>query len=774
MRALQVRPLAVAGAAAVAGVLPATGTARDLVLALALLAAGALCARFLPRAAGLCGVCTAAALAGLAAGHRSHAGLQERLRTLHALRARTAAVQPVEFELSVAETGEDPFRARAWLYGSDTRGTPFLCSWSGACPDGVRVGSRVRIAGRLYIPAARGNPGERDAAQGLAARGAVGVVDLGRAANLVVLQTGAATPWFHLRRLRRRIGQRILRTLPSDVAPLVAALLLGYRSGVSPEDRQSFERTGTLHLLAISGLHVLILAAGVHRLLRVLGAGPRSAAAVTLLLAVLYAPLAGAGPPIRRAVGVLAFYALALALGRAPDVASALGGTALVLVLADPAGVHRIGFQLSFAAVAGIAWLARPWTERATRRHRLLARFPAVRADHPLRLRVSGYLLRAFPAALAAWLSTAGLVAHAFGLVAPVAVAVNVAVGPLVALLLPANAALAAGLNAAAPVCTLLVRCLRSFLKLAAVLPCVRVVPPTGVVVAVWMTGVAALRRRALCGVVLMACSTGAALLPRAPPTPGLVLLNVGHGQAALLRFPGGDAVLVDAGSRTTPKSGRRIVRPALQALGVTRLRAVVCTHRDADHWNALPEILASFPVDRVWCGGDPPAALRRAAARRGIPLGRARPGQVLHETQGARLEVIAAATPGLRSSNDRSLVLRFSLRGRVFLLPADREERGLRALLAGGAARCDVLLAPHHGAACAAAAEVGRVFAPRLLLVSGARSSSDAAALRAYATSEPWTTWSDGCIEVSVSRNGSLTVRGWRSGRVRVCAPPR
>ena len=496
-----------------AGVLAAAGTGRDLVLALALLAAWALCARIRPRAAGLCGVCAAAALAGLAAGHRSRAGLQERLRTLYALRARTSAAQPVELELSVAETGEDPFRAQAWLYGSDVRGAPFLCRWSGVCADDVRVGSRVRIAGRLYIPVARGNPGERDRAQALAARGAVGVIDLGRAANLVVLQTGVATPGFRLRRLRRRIGRRLMHTLPADVAPLVAALLLGYRSGVPPEDRRSFARTGTLHLLAISGLHVLILAAGVHRLLRTLGAGPRFAAGATLLLAVLYAPLAGAGPPIRRAVGVLAFYALALVLGRAPDVATALGGTALVLALADPAGVHRIGFQLSFAAVAGIAWLGRPWTERVTRRHRLLARFPAVRADHPLRLRVSGYLLRAFPPALAAWLSTAGLVAHAFGLVTPFAVAVNVAVGPLVALLLPANAALAAGLSAAAPVCTLLVRGLRSLLEHAAGLPCVRVAPPAGLAVAVWMTGVTVLRRSALCGVLLLACGTGAGLV---------------------------------------------------------------------------------------------------------------------------------------------------------------------------------------------------------------------------------------------------------------------
>ena len=144
----------------------------------------------------------------------------------------------------------------------------------------------------------------------------------------------------------------------------------------------------------------------------------------------------------------------------------------------------------------------------------------------------------------------------------------------------------------------------------------------------------------------------------------------------------------------------------------------------------------------------------------------------MLHATGRARLEVIAAAAPGLSSSNDSSLVLRYSLRGRTFLLPADREERGLHALLAGGAGRCDVLVAPHHGAACAAAAAVGRAFAPRLLLVSGARSSSDAATLRAYATSEPWTTWEDGCIEVLVRESGSLTVRGWRSGRVRVCAP--
>ena len=126
------------------------------------------------------------------------------------------------------------------------------------------------------------------------------------------------------------------RLRPADVGPVAVALLLGMRSGLRDLDRLRYERTGTMHMLAISGLHVILLAGLVHTLLRRLGAGPRTAALATLVLAWAYVPLTGAAAPVRRAVTMLTTYGLALVRGRKPDPWSALSGAALLLVLHEP------------------------------------------------------------------------------------------------------------------------------------------------------------------------------------------------------------------------------------------------------------------------------------------------------------------------------------------------------------------------------------------------------------------------------------------------------
>ena len=122
-----------------------------------------------------------------------------------------------------------------------------------------------------------------------------------------------------------------------------------------------------MHLLAISGMHVLLLAGSIHKILRWLGAGPRLAAGCTLALAIAYVPLTGGAPPIRRAVTGLAFYGVALVRGRPGDPASALGGAALVSALFEPAQVATVGFRLSFCAAAAISLLASRWSRACAR-----------------------------------------------------------------------------------------------------------------------------------------------------------------------------------------------------------------------------------------------------------------------------------------------------------------------------------------------------------------------------------------------------------------------
>ncbi len=655
------------------------------------------------------------------------------------------------YRLVVERAGEDPFAGRAWLSGRTAEGGGIFCSWPGPASDRLGKGAHLIVTGRVGVPAPAGNPGQRDPGEALVGGGASLRLDLRAAENARILEPAPEGPRLWIERLRRRAARRLQATLPADLGGVACALLLGLRGGVPDADRRLFERTGTLHLLAISGMHVILLAACASWLLRRAGLGPRTTALATFGLASVYLPLAGGDPPIRRAVLGLAFHTLSLLRGRPADAASALGGAAAVIALLDPADVLTAGFRLTFLATAGIAFLARVLAERWGRRHRFLARFPAVRQDRPLRLRLNGYLLKAVPVSLAATLFTLPSVAFDFGRVSPLSVATNLFAVPLVSLALPLLPLLAAGAEFVAAPTVLLLSLLRTVLAGADRLPFVHlaVAPPSLPVFVAWALGCVALRRGTFACLPIFAAALLAWPSPAAPREPSLLLFDVGHGQAALLRLPGGRVALLDAGSRTHPEAGRRVLLPALRAEGVLRLDLVVCSHADADHWNALPELFAALPVARLVVGADPAPGLLQAARARGIRVDSAQPGETLLEGEGAALRVLETLDDGGATRNDRSLAMLLTVRGRRVLLPADREEAGLRALIAAGIPRVDVLVAPHHGAACREARALGEAAHPEALLVSASASFPDSATLQAYGAERTFQTAARGALRV-------------------------
>ncbi len=760
------RPLLVAGPAAVAGAALA---------AVSPLWTGVPVVALLAWAAARRAVVPALLAAALAAG--SVAGALDRapLRAFAADWPR-APPGPVETRLEVTRCGEDPFHGRAWLEGRPPEGPGLSCAFAGRLPKGIGPGAVVRVAGWCRAPLPASNPGEFDRRALLAARGIAWQCDLRTGENVEIL---CPAPWSVggvLARVRRGAAARLCADLPPDVAPLAVAFLVGDRAGLSDDDRLLFDRTGTTHVLAISGMHVILLAAMVHALLRALGLGPRAAAGVTLVLALAYVPVAGAGGPVRRAVAVLAFHALALVRGRPPDAGSALGGAALVLALTDPAEMLSIGSQLSFLAAAAIVWLARPWRDRWSKRYLLLRRFPAVRQDRRLLLPVTGYLLSAVPVSLAAWLATLALVARVFGVITPFALPINVIVGPLASLFLGAAMLAALAVPGAGFAATLLARAMKAVLARGADLPgSLWVVhPPPVAAVVIWTLACVLLRWRPRLALLLLAGATAFAVgaRPGPPRDPELVMFDVGHGQAVLLRTPDGATVLVDAGSRTRPGLARGVLLPALRALGVIRIDLALVTHADADHWNAMPLLLKRFPVGRLVTGPDPPPDVARAAQAANVPWTVARPGTMLLDGPRARLTVVAAGGDGL-SENDSSVALLLECDGRRTLLPADREERGLRALLAHGLPPCEVLVAPHHGARCEEARPLGRAIRPHLLLVSATRGFPDPTTLEGYGAAQVFATPDTGAVTVRFLREGALEVVPFREAdRATIRAP--
>jgi len=195
-----------------------------------------------------------------------------------------------------------------------------------------------------------------------------------------------------------------------------------------------------------------------------------------------------------------------------------------------------------------------------------------------------------------------------------------------------------------------------------------------------------------------------------------------------LLELPSGQTILYDAGQFDAPVIGSRTIAECLWQHGMTRLDAVVLSHPDLDHYNALPGLLDKFSVGALYVSSlmfekqnQAVAALRKAIDRHGIAVREVRSGDRLRTGSGCAIEVLHPPRFGvLGSDNANSVVLAVDYCGREILLPGDLESPGLDDLLAEEPRRCDVLLAPHHGSRQSNSPELAKWCMPAWVVISG------------------------------------------------------
>jgi competence protein ComEC len=215
-----------------------------------------------------------------------------------------------------------------------------------------QVGDTLRIFGELGIPKKVLNPGEFDYGSFLAQQNIQAVFQaIGHKSVRVVRMGPRFLPARMLAEIRRSLAALIDRLYTVPEAAILKALVLGLRSDVAPEVRSQFMKTGTIHLLAISGLNITMIAGTFYLMFLFSGFGYRNTAFLTILIVVVYVGLAGAGIPVQRA-GYASILVLSGALlGRPANLLNALCFSFFVLLLWNPRSFWNIGFQLSFLCV---------------------------------------------------------------------------------------------------------------------------------------------------------------------------------------------------------------------------------------------------------------------------------------------------------------------------------------------------------------------------------------------------------------------------------------
>jgi competence protein ComEC len=618
--------------------------------------------------------------------------------------------QRLDLETEQIELGDQTFAVhsgvRVSIYGHEAKNEETQTEESAAAPTHLfRYGERLRFPTKLYPPHNFRNPGAFDYAGYLAEKG---IVALGSTkAEAVQLLPGFAGSRFELgrTRLRRNLVERIHILWAPDETPLLDAILVGENSFLGRETLTDFQRTGTYHVLVISGLKVAVLALVAFWLLRRIRVSEFVASAITILLTVAYALLTDVGAPVWRATLMLALYLGARLLHRRKSILNTIGAAALALLIVDPAALLGASFQLSFLCVLVIAGIGTPFLERTTQplsralRHldstgydaalypplaqvrldlRMIAgrlqrflgkRMPITMLSIAPRVLLVGFEFLVVSAVLQAGFALP--MAYYFHRATLVSLPANILAVPLTEIIM-----VAAIVAVSASYVSLALAKFPAMIAGAALqamngsvrwLGALRIadtrVPTPQLTVILLGSGALVLamvlsRRRWLlvvAGWTVLAVSAFwiCAVPPHPQFRPGvleLTAIDVGQGDSILLVSPQGRMLLVDAGGipfwmHSELDIGEDVVSPYLWSRGIHQLDVVALTHAHADHMGGMAAVLANFHPRELWLGVDSPSpelqVLLHKSKALGIPIVLHKAGDSL-EVGGAQVAVLA------------------------------------------------------------------------------------------------------------------------------------
>jgi competence protein ComEC len=546
----------------------------------------------------------------------------------------------------------------------------------------IQCGDQIQTKIAMHLPERYLDPGVWDATAWLRQQG-IGVVGSLKASALTLAPAhghGGFHCWLHSvqqagsQRLIAFAGSSTASHLPrwmrlseSD-AGMLSAMILGDRTYLDHQARVGFERTGSFHLLVVSGMHLAIFAGCIFALAAWLRLPRVWSTTVTIACSFAYALLAGFGEPVQRSFWMVTLYLLARLLFRERNSLNAIGFAGLCLIVLDPSSLQGASFQMTLLSVLIVGGVAVPVAEHtfgpylhAAQNLSLIAidpELPPPLAQFRVTLRlisshlqpfVGRWLAYTFPPGLVRLLLricelllVSGLIELAMSLpmaiyfhrVTALGLPVNLLVVPLIGLALPSALITFATLLVWPPlaivpgtVTAALLHAINGIVHLFSGMAAgdIRIPDPgtLAIVAGILLIGLAVWGARnsrfpVVFPIAALACSAACVFYPRAlahhPGVLEVTAIDVGQGDSLLLISPEGKTLLIDAGGPTGGAQGpsgnfeigEDVVSPVLWSRNIRRLDAIALTHAHSDHMGGMPSILRNFRPRVLWVGTNP------------------------------------------------------------------------------------------------------------------------------------------------------------------------
>jgi competence protein ComEC len=669
-------------------------------------------------------------------------------------------------------------------------------------------GDRIEAYCKWRRPGVATNPGQHDTSEFFAQRGYSAQIKIESSSQIRI---ESKAEWLRLDRLLARIRNVAMKSMedhvPFGMSTLACALVLGQRDMAAWELQEELLATGTIHMLAISGLHVEMISTA----LLVMGTLSRFSRRYLLLTVCLtiwaYSLLCGGNPPVMRAAIMMTLAFFAILMGWQYSNLNNLAIAGIVLMVARPSIVFEVGPQLSFVAVAVLILTA----EGLAKRQSSLKTLILARETKPKRIARMGihYGRELLRTSFWVWFLTAPIVWVGFHVISPIGILLNLLlwIPMLIALVTGLGMIFVGWLPVAGEILGFLCG---TQLWLVDVLVgwgekvpwghFWRPAPPMlwmfafyGVaigVAALWSSRRIATRRMVL---RLLGCWFLVGLLYN--PTVNVLtswlgredcmtitFLDVGHGTNVWIETPDRRLWLYDAGRLGDHERSYRRIADALWFERHSTIDAVVLSHADSDHFNAMPGLLKRFHVKRFVTtpqvashANESVKGLLRTVQLRKIPFEVQNEGWVAQEKEWS----VQTLHPSLAwyegSDNAASMCLLIEFGGKRILLPGDLEPPGLQKVLSELPHPIHVVMAPHHGSLNAQSHKLLEWTDPEVVVISGSQ-RANTSRVRNYFHEEDrqvFLTARDHAIRVAIRRDGEMTVSCWNDKQWRPTTSP-